>query len=85
MKFKNCEEFYNYLRSKFSNLEECIQWYQKWKDNDQVIPEYEKEEFSLRAMAYHCSRVLEGYVMDPNLGCFTCCATTNYGLEIYCS
>lgn len=85
MKFKDCEEFYNYLKSKFSNLKECIQWYQKWKDNDQVIPEYEKEEFSLRTMAYHCSRVLEGYAIDPYLNRITSYINTKYGVEIYFS
>lgn len=83
---KSYKEFYDYLRSKFSNLDECIKWYQDWKDKDQ--PDFGYGEFSLRVMAYHCSMVLERQEIDPGLGEITfetSYINTKYGSDIYWS
>lgn len=76
-------DLYKYLKSQFSNLEDCKKWFREWWRNGQEI-EGVPYDFTLRAMAYHCSMVLEGYDDDPNKEhYFTDYMETKYGLEIY--
>lgn len=74
-------DFYDYLRTQFSTIEECHDFYQKWADEwDQELPEYGL--FSLRAMAAHCSNVLEG--KESEAGYFlNSYLDTKYGTTIF--
>lgn len=81
------DEFYDYLYSMFKDLDSCIEWYNKWKENDQDIdghPEWSGDNcFSMRAMAGHCSVVLE--IIEGNESAEYCgnYIDTKYGSEIY--
>ena len=85
--------FYKYLKSQFSNLEEAKEFYKKWKyEWDQNIPghpewsvdgediEDEPNGFSLRAMAGHISDVLTNTSEFEDGNCYM---FTKYGSEIY--
>jgi hypothetical protein len=61
---------YSYLREKCPTLSAAKRWVRKWyEEMEQVIPgeELDGEPFScsMRAMAYHVSKVLEGHLQDP--------------------
>jgi hypothetical protein len=75
-------KLYEYLRSQFSNLDECVDWYSKWVENDQEIEGFEGC-YSMRAMAYHCSRVLEGFDDQEEGIVATSYIETKYGSSIY--
>jgi hypothetical protein len=76
--YKDGKSFYIYLNKKFNTLNECIDWYNKWKKT-QYIPHYGL--ISLRAMAAHCSNVLEKKAYKDNF--FTFYINTKYGSSIY--
>lgn len=84
---KNKPTLYQYLHSKFSNLEQCIRFCQIWYyQNEQTFPD--RPDFghiTLRAMAKHCSKVLEGYKKHPNHKTWYSSGhlDTKYGREIY--
>lgn len=80
---KYLEQFYDYLRQQFSDLEGAKAFYRKWKyEWDQELPpDISLGHVSLRAMAAHCSHVLEGTM--PDVGCLTEYINTKYGSEIY--
>lgn len=77
------KDLYEYLKTQFSDIETCKAWYRKWRDEDNQ----EIEGFgciSLRAMAAHCSNVLEGKTEDGSGDGFcTRYLSTKYGPEIY--
>lgn len=75
-------EFYEWLRSQFTNIEEAKIFYSKWRDEDEQESKYGYH--SLRAMAAHVSNVLEGkkeLVGDT----LTNYMDSKYGSEIYFS
>lgn len=77
------DEFYDFLRSQFNNLEEAKIYYKKWKNNDQIIKDHPEWEFSLRAMAAHISNVLENKKLKKNSLMMTDYLSTKYGPDIY--
>lgn len=75
-------EFYEWLRSQFTNIEEAKVFYSKWRHEDEQESEYGCH--SLRAMAAHVSNVLEG---KKELGedILTNYINTKYGSDLYFS
>ena len=75
-------EFYEWLRSQFTDIEEAKVFYSKWRDEDDQESEYGCH--SLRAMSAHISNVLEG---KKTLGddISTNYMSTKYGSEIFFS
>ena len=81
---KNSRQFYKYLRTQFSNLEEAKKWYRCWRnDMEQVVPGYGM--FSWRAMAHHISNVLEGRKQQERNWWNKSYMDTKYGVEVYWS
>ena len=80
------ENFYEYLKTQFNDLNSCKEWYRRWsREWKQEIPGHpEFPLFSLRAMAAHCSNVLEGKITDESGDQFcTEYINTKYGPDIY--
>lgn len=78
MKQKNKnEEFYDWLRDQFTDLPSAINWYNDWSD-EQESP---FGLYSMRAMSYHISRVLEGYKECPDVSISY--LETQHGASIY--
>ena len=59
--------FYWRLRREFSDLQGAIAFYTGWRKTQTYLG----QEFSLRAMAYHCGRVLEGWRYDHDQNNFS--------------
>lgn len=76
---------YEYLATQFNTIDGAIEFYNKWKyDWGQMLPEehFGGDCYSLRAMAAHCSNVLEG---KPEPDGPTEYINTKYGSQIYFS
>ena len=74
-------EFYDWLRTQFTDLESAKVFAQKWaREMNQETP---FGDFTQRAMSYHISNVLEGKNEDE--GGITMYITTKYGVDIYWS
>ena len=80
-KTHNEKKLYEYLKTQFSDLKSCKKWFKKWLNSDQ--PAILNTCFSMRALATHCSNVLEGKEKD-NSGneLLTCYVNTKYGSDI---
>lgn len=80
-------DLYDYLFSVFQDIDSCIDWYNKWKENDQDIdghPEWSGDNcFSMRAMAGHCSVVLEKMEGNKYAEYYMDYTKTKYGSKIY--
>jgi hypothetical protein len=63
--FRTTEEFYEYLRTQFHDLESAKEFYRKWQKNGQEIEAYE-DGYTFRAMAQHISNVLENKIQDED-------------------
>ena len=83
MRDDSCKAFYAFLKAQFSNIEEAKDFYRWWKNEcKQELPFWHG--FTLRAMAYHISMVLEGYEDNPETnGICTCYIDTKFGVDIY--
>lgn len=73
-------DFYDWLRTQFTDLESAKLFFRKFKDDDQVTP---FGDFSQKAMCYHISMVLED--KQPNNLSATDYINTKYGTDIYWS
>jgi hypothetical protein len=72
-------EFYDWLKTQFTDLESAKVFYKKWIDEmDQETP---YGVFSWRAMAAHISNVLEGNEPDNN-EIYTSYMSTKYGSDV---
>lgn len=86
-KGNSAKEFYAYLKSNFSNLEEaktfCRKWNREWDQTCRGFMDG-KMDITMRSMAYHASMVLEGNMEDPYPdSIFTDYLKTKYGPELY--
>jgi hypothetical protein len=78
----NRTDFYDYLRSQFSDLESAIAWARTWyRQGQPVIKGF--GEFTCRAMAGHISMALEGKPNECGIGIYTDYMSTKYGVEIF--
>jgi hypothetical protein len=77
------QDFYDYLRTQFTDLESAKKWYQKWKDEmEQELEGYPL--ISCRAMAYHISTALEGKTEKDDDGSpLSDYTDTKYGRTIF--
>jgi hypothetical protein len=74
-------KLYDYLRQQFTDLDSCIKWCSKWYNEwDQDIPDHPEWAMTMRAMARHCSNVLEGRPVDEDGLCFL---DTKYGPDLF--
>ena len=75
-------EFYEYLKTKFNDLEGAKEFYRRWLNDDQVVLKNMPIGFSARAMAGHISDALTGtkeYCSTPGMPFYE----TKHGIEIY--
>jgi hypothetical protein len=76
-------KFYDYLKTQFHDLTSCIEWYHctwinKWDQDIPGRPEWNI--FTQRAMARHCSNVLEGKNIEQDGDCYL---DTKHGPAIF--
>jgi hypothetical protein len=58
--------FYRNLRKEFDDMDGAKKFYDNWR----ITQEWNGTELTLRAMAYHCGRVLQGWRYDHNANGF---------------
>ena len=72
------QQFYNWLKTQFTDIESAKVFFNKIKDNCETP----YGPFTQRAMCYHISQVLEGKEYKE-IGQLTNYSATKYGVEIY--